>query len=205
MKSGGLCRGIRHDIAHHGRCKGLAHRAEQDRKDDYCEDKIDQGTRRNDPGPLRQGLVLKRNRLFSLAQFADLVAGHAGGIGIAEHLDVAAEGNQAEFPTSTVAVGVAEKLPPETDGEDIDPNPAAPRHPIVTQLVHEDQDGQDYEKGQAEAIKPGCEFHPLFTYLSFEHPFCSLHRDGTVLLSQVNPPKHAGPYSAQHKPRMPVS
>src|SRR5690606_20918626 len=70
----------------------------------------------------------------------------AHGVGLAEHLHVAAEGNDAELPAGAVAVGVAEQFGPESHRECLAAHAAAARHHEVPHLVHEHDDGQDEDE-----------------------------------------------------------
>src|SRR6202030_1404615 len=74
-------------------------------------------------------------------------------VAVAEHLDVAAQRDGAEFPARPGAIPPAEQLRAEADRKDLDPYPVPPRDPVMTKLVHEDQHGQDDEK-RDDVIEP---------------------------------------------------
>ena len=91
---------------------------------------------------------MERDRALFLAEFGDVPRGLARRIGVAEHLDVTAEGNDAEFPAGFGPIGPAENFLAEADGEGLDPHAVAPRDQKMAHLVHEDERGQDNQKGQ---------------------------------------------------------
>src|SRR5690606_20721689 len=91
-------------------------------------------------------LVLERNRLFRRRESDLSTLGVELALGLAEHLDVAAERNRREAPACAVLVSPAEQLGTEADREGFDAHTGALRHVIVTHLVDEDQNRQDDEK-----------------------------------------------------------
>src|SRR5256885_16501119 len=88
----------------------------------------------------------ERYRLFLLRHLLDRVARHRGGIGVAEHLHVSADRNQAELPARAGAVRPAEQLRAETNGKDLDFDAIASGREVVPKLMHENQDRQDDQK-----------------------------------------------------------
>ncbi len=84
-----------------------------------------------------------------------LGGGHAGEprgrqagtrIAVAEHLDVAAEWDRAEFPAGSGTVVPAEQFGSEADREDVDAHPVAPGDKVMAELVDKDEDGQNEQK-----------------------------------------------------------
>src|SRR3546814_14955773 len=75
------------------------------------------------------------------------------GVGIAEHLHVAAERNEAEFPACARPVVPAEDLRPEADGEHLDADVVPARDQVVAEFVDEHQDGEHGQERQAEERK----------------------------------------------------
>src|SRR6266567_407099 len=97
----------------------------------------------------------ERYRLFLFRHLFDRGARHRGGIGIAEHLHVSADRDQAELPARAGAVGPAEQLRAETDGENLDFDAIAPGREIVPQLMYENQDREDDQKWKDLAFDEG--------------------------------------------------
>ena len=89
----------------------------------------------------------------------DSAAGRAGGIRIAEHLDVAAKRDRADLPAGTGPVGTAEQFGTEADREGFDPHPVAPRYPVVPQLVNEHEHGQHDQERNDVGPQTAEEFH----------------------------------------------
>ena len=80
---------------------------------------------------------------------------NAGGVFVAEELDVAAERNRGNLPARSVAVIESEQLRTEADGEDEDLNAIPARDQKMAELVEEHHDGQDEQKGKQRVQDPG--------------------------------------------------
>ena len=85
--------------------------------------------------------------------FDGRVVGHAGAVGVAVELDVAAEREQRDAPARAVAVDEGEELRPEADGEGVDLDAAAPADPEMSEFVEKDHDRQD--KDERDHVDPG--------------------------------------------------
>src|SRR5579875_2827194 len=98
-------------------------------------------------GALRQALVMERHRLLGLGhRLEPFGRPHRRRVGVAEHLDVAAERDRAHFPAGADPVGPAEQLRPEADREGLDPDLVPARHQVMAQFVDEDEHRQDDEE-----------------------------------------------------------
>ena len=130
----------------------LSHGDENSQQKHPGKQEVGQGSGRHDPAPLTQPLGVERDRTFLLAQVRALPRRLADRVGVAEHLDVSAERDEAEFPSGLGAIGPAEYLLAESDGENLDPHAIAPSDQEMAHLVHEDQNRQDnqerYQDGQ---------------------------------------------------------
>src|SRR3546814_7973624 len=96
--------------ADHGRREGLAEDAEQAGEHDDGKDEIGDRAGGHDRGALAEPLVRKGDRALRLAHAPGVLGRHAGGVGIAEHLHVAAERTEAEFPACARPVVPAEEI-----------------------------------------------------------------------------------------------
>src|SRR5260370_6430183 len=94
-------------------------------------------------------------RLFLLRHLRDRAAWHGGGIGVAKHLHVSADRDQAELPARAGSVGPAEQLRAETDGEDLDFDAIAPGREVVPKLMHANQGREDDQKRKDLAFDKG--------------------------------------------------
>ena len=130
-----------------GRREGLSLEDEDDGEHQHREDEIGDRPGGDHCRALRQALVVEGDFALLGRHGAQLIARHRGGIGIAEHLDVAAERDGAELPARAGAIVPAEELRAEADREDLDAHAVAARDQIVAELVNEDQDGQDDQEG----------------------------------------------------------
>ena len=83
-------------------------------------------------------------RTIGLAQNC-LVGGLAGQVHVPDEADVTAKRQPADLPASASPIGPAGDLPPETDGENVGPNPEPARDEVMAKLVeeHERADRQD--------------------------------------------------------------
>ena len=72
--------------------------------------------------------------------------GNAGGVLVAEELDVAAERNGGNLPAGAVAIVEPEQLAAEADGEDQNPHAVPARDQKMAELVEEHHDGQNEQK-----------------------------------------------------------
>src|ERR1700730_6692331 len=134
-------------LADFGRGEGLAIGHEQQGQHDNRKHEIGDRTAGDDRGALAKPLAVEGHRPFGrteLAQPGDRQAG--AGIGVAEHLDVAAERDRAELPAGAGPVPPAEQLRPEADREDLDLDPVAARDQIMAELVNKDEDRQHQQK-----------------------------------------------------------
>src|SRR6185312_1837872 len=78
---------------------------------------------------------------------------------LAEHSYIAAEGQQADLPAGPGAIGPAEDLGAEADGEDLHPHAIPARDEIVAELVDEDEDSQDAQEWQSIVDQQGERIH----------------------------------------------
>src|SRR5207245_1063614 len=85
------------------------------------------------------------------AQPGDRQAG--AGVGVAEHLDVAAKRDRAELPTGPGPIPPAEQFRAEADREDFDPDAVAARDQIMAELVNKDEDRQHHQEN-ANIVNP---------------------------------------------------
>src|SRR5437762_4244961 len=147
-------RAARLDLANFWRGERLTVSREQDREDDDREDKIRDRSAGDNCGALPQSLAVERYGPFRRAQLV-----HPGdrqartGIGIAKHLDVAAERDRAELPAGAGPVPPAEQFRPETDREHLDLHVIAPRNPVMAELVDKDEDRQNDHKPKGDPQK----------------------------------------------------
>src|SRR5262249_1063763 len=68
------------------------------------------------------------------------------GIAVAEHFDVSAERDRAEFPACPRPIPPAEHLRTKTDREDFDPNPVPAGDQIMTEFMNENENSQNDQK-----------------------------------------------------------
>ena len=137
-----------------GRREGLAVGHEQQRQDHDGEDEIGYRSAGDDRRPLAEPLAMKGHGPFRRAQLGQPRDRQTrSGVGVAKHLDVAAERDRAELPASAGPVPPAEQFRPKPDREYLDPDPIPARNPIVAKLVNKDEDGQHNEKN-ADVINP---------------------------------------------------
>jgi len=85
---------------------------------------------------------MERNRLLFGRQRLGLFLFLPADVGFAEHLDVTAKRNGADFPAGVVLIGPTEDFRTEADGKHLDPHSAAARDPVVAPFVDEHQDRQ---------------------------------------------------------------
>src|SRR5207253_1434003 len=101
----------------------------------------------DDGGALPEPLAVERDLALGLGQLAEPRDRQArAGVAVAEHLDVAAQWDGAEFPAGTGAIPPAEDLRAETDREDLDLHPVAPGDQVVAELVDKYEHGQHHEE-----------------------------------------------------------
>ena len=134
-------------VADHGGREGLADEGEEPGQEKDGEEEVGQGAGGHDPAALAQALGRKGHRPLLGRHLCDRRVGHARGIDVAEHLHIAAERYETEFPACLGPIGPSEDLRAEADGKDFDADPVAARHEVVAHLMDEDQDGQNDQKG----------------------------------------------------------
>ena len=137
------------DDADHGRGQLLADGREQYGADDDGEEEIRHRPRHHDGRALPKPLVAEGDGPIGLGEGRLLLpafsflARH-----LAEHPDIAAEGQQADLPAGPGAIGPAEDLRAESDGEDLHPHAIPARDKVVAELVDEDENGQNAQERQ---------------------------------------------------------
>ncbi len=142
------------NLADFGRGEGLAIGHEQQGQHDDRKHEIRNRTAGDDRGALAKPLAVEGHRPFGGAELGQPGDRQAGaGVGVAEHLDVAAERDRAEFPAGAGAVPPAEQFRAEADREDFDPDPVAARDQVMAELVNKDEDRQHQEKN-ADVVNP---------------------------------------------------
>ena len=154
MDAAGLGRAGRLYLADFSRGEGLPIGHEQQGQDDPGKNKIRDRTTGHDRGALAEPLAMEGHRPFGGAEPGQPGNRQAGaGIGVAEHLDVAAERDRAELPTGPGAVPPTEQFRAEADREDLDPHPVAARDHVMAELVNKDEDRQHHQEN-ANVINP---------------------------------------------------
>ncbi len=159
------------DLADLGRRERLAECREQQAQRDHGEEKIGRRPGDHHGDALHQPLVMEGNRLFGVAHPLEVFGrGLGSGIGVAEHLDVAAQRHGAEFPARADAVGPAENLRAKADREDFDAHAVPPRHQVMTELVNEDEHRQHDQERHDVAEAAGKKAHTQGTPIRSESP-----------------------------------
>src|SRR3546814_494408 len=151
----------RHALADDGRRERLADDAEEAGQHHDGEDEIGDRPRRDDGGALAEPLVREGDGALRFAHALAALRRHAGGVGVAEHLHVAAERNQAELPAGAGLVVPAEELRPEADGEHLDPHTVPAGHQVVAQLVDKHQGREHGQEREPVAVESSREIHDL--------------------------------------------
>src|SRR3546814_17557874 len=127
------------------------------------------------------------------------------GVGIAEHLHVAAERNEAEFPACARPVVPAEDLRPEADGEHLDADVVPARDQVVAEFVDEHQGGEHGQERQAEAVKTSKKIHALQRSPTVIHPdlperAALFGKSGRLDTPHQLPPARTGPATPPDDP-----
>src|SRR5690606_35168971 len=89
----------------------------------------------------------------------------------AEHADITAQGQEAEFPPRAMTVVETEQLAPEADREHLDPDPAPAGDQEMAHLVNENQGCQENQEPEAVARNFGEDIHAsslFLQYISFD-------------------------------------
>ncbi len=141
------------------RREGLADDTEQPGENDYGEKEVGERSGTDDGRAVSQRLVLERHAALFFGQFAPGPVRLVIDLPLAEHLDVAAKRNGAELPARARPVVPAEEFRTEADGEDLDPDTATPRDVVVTEFVHEHEDGQDEQEWDNVIPQPAKQIH----------------------------------------------
>src|SRR5260221_9598598 len=129
-----------------GRRERLADGGEEPGEKDDGEDKVSRRSSRDNGDALAQAFVMEGDRAIVLAHRGKRIGRQRAGIGIAIHLDVAAERYRAQLPPRSGTVVPAEDLRTEADREDLDAHAVAAGDEVMPEFVHEDQHGEDDEK-----------------------------------------------------------
>ena len=110
--------------------------------DEDCEQEVRRRSGRHDERSLTQGLGAEGDTPFLRGQYrpANRLSR------VAEHAHITAERDYGDLPPRSGPVGPAPELPAEAHGKDLDPNAAAPRRPVMTELVHEDEHAQKHQE-----------------------------------------------------------
>ena len=149
-------RHVGHDLAHNRSDRAHADRQVDARVDGDREQEVGNRAGADDGGALPQGLGLERTAALLRRHVGErLRRGLARGVLVIEKLDVAAERDPGEAPARALAVGEAEDLPAEADGERLDRYPAPARDDEVAELVHEHDDAQHEHEGDDRAEDSG--------------------------------------------------
>ena len=127
---------------------GHAHQAEAHGEDHDGQEEI--GKRPGDyhRRPLAHRLPVEVSRIELVAGLERIAVRHAGGVRVALELHVAAERQPADLPARAVPVGDACDFPTEADREGMDLHAVPSCHQEMSELVNEDEDGQDEEEGE---------------------------------------------------------
>ena len=93
--------------------------------------------------------MLKGYRFFLIRQRRLILIFVTGKVRLSEHLDVAAKGDNADFPAGARFIVPSEQFGPETDGKNFNPHLGQPGDPEMPKLMEENQNRKRDKEGKA--------------------------------------------------------